>query len=129
MKRIFVFSLLSCTLLVACAPKKSQTVYRAPFGYPEVTEVSPDAGMVAPDGAPGTTAAVEPAPTPAPIPAPSPTPPPLKREAKYGIPEPGRPGFVRSPYNPSAGLLDVRGNPPGTEMKDYFTPGKTFLVP
>ena len=129
MKRIFVFSLLSCTLLAGCAPQKSQTVYRAPFGYPEVTEVPPDTGMVPPEVAPDTTAAVQPAPTPAPTPAPSPTPLPRKREAVYGIPEPGKPGFMRSPYNPSAGLLDHRGLAPGTEVKDYYTPGKILLVP
>ena len=127
MKRILVFSLLSSTFLVACAPQKSQTVYRAPYGYPEVTEVAPEPGTVSPDAVPG--AGIEPAPTPAPTPAASPTPLPKMRQALYGIPEPGKPGFVRSPYNPSAGLLDVRGNPPGTEMKDYYTPGKTFLVP
>ena len=127
MKRILVFSLLSCTLVVGCAPKKSQTIYRAPYGYPDVTEVAPE-GTVPPDVTPGMTA-VEPAPTPTPTPAPSATPLPRKREAVYGIPEPGKPGFMRSPYNPSAGLLDHRGLAPGTEVKDYYTPGKILLVP
>jgi hypothetical protein len=40
----------------------------------------------------------------------------------------GKPGFVTSPYSPASGYIDVRGFPPGTEVKDPYT-GKTFLVP
>ena len=132
MKRIFVFSLLSCTLLVACAPQKRQPAYVAPFGYPSETLVAPAPDSVPPaDGAPG--AAVEIAPTapahPSIAPAPSPTPLPRQRTAAYGIPEQGRPGFMRSPNNPSAGLIDYRGMPPGTEVKDPYSTGKTILVP
>jgi hypothetical protein len=45
-----------------------------------------------------------------------------------GIPIVGKPGFVKSPYAPSAGLIDVRGFPAGTEVKDPFT-NKVLLVP
>jgi hypothetical protein len=39
-----------------------------------------------------------------------------------------RPGFVRSPHAPEAGLIDIRGYPPGTEVQDPYS-GKPFLVP
>ena len=46
----------------------------------------------------------------------------------YAKPVPGKPGFVTSPYAPYQGYIDVRGFPPGTEVKDPYS-GKTFLVP
>ncbi len=46
----------------------------------------------------------------------------------YGQPVPGKPGFVVSPYSPASGYVDVRGFPPGTEVKDPYTQ-KVFLVP
>ena len=45
----------------------------------------------------------------------------------YGIPVPGRPGLVWSPYTRDK-YVDVEGFPPGTEVTDPYT-GKTFLVP
>jgi hypothetical protein len=52
----------------------------------------------------------------------------LKRDIPYGIPVPGKTGFVTSPYSPKAGYVDVRGFPSGTEVKDPYS-GKIFLTP
>lgn len=51
-----------------------------------------------------------------------------------GIPVPGKPGYVRSPYSPNSGVVEVRdfatGRPyaRGTEVKCPFT-GRVFQVP
>jgi hypothetical protein len=51
-----------------------------------------------------------------------------RRDIPYAIPVPNKPGFVTSPYAPKQGLVDVRGFPSGTEVKDPYT-GKIFLTP
>jgi hypothetical protein len=60
-------------------------------------------------------------------PAPTTTSAPTKSDPPYGVPVPGKPGFVTSPFSPDK-LTDVRGYAPGTEVKDPYT-GKIFLVP
>ena len=133
MNRLLVLSLLSSFVLAACANNpRPQSTSTGRFGYQGDTRVeqepqaqptpAPDAQYLAPTP--------EPTPTPVPSPAqPTPTPIPLKRESIYGIPVPGKPGLVTSPHVPNSGLIDVRGYPPGTEVKDPYTQGKTFLVP
>ena len=63
-----------------------------------------------------------------PTPTPTPTNTSPAREMAYGTPVPGKPGFVTSPHSPYAGYVDVRGFPPGTEVKCPYS-GKIFLVP
>ncbi|HVE17075.1 MAG TPA: hypothetical protein VNB29_10090, partial [Chthoniobacterales bacterium] len=85
---------------------------------------------------PTPTAGITPTPSPSPSPSPTPvgaTPTPTPSptgttgEIPYGIPVPGKPGFVTSPFNP-VGYVDVRGFPPNTEVKDPYS-GKIFRVP
>ncbi|MFL6514824.1 MAG: hypothetical protein ACJ8M1_07360 [Chthoniobacterales bacterium] len=53
---------------------------------------------------------------------------PHSSDAPYGVPVPGKQGFVTSPFAPNSGYVDVRGFPPGTQVKDPYS-GKTFLTP
>jgi hypothetical protein len=94
------------------------TVYRQ-----ETFETTGEVGAPPETGAVETTVAPDAAP-----PAPTPAPQPIKKDYPYGTPVPGKPGFVTSPHAPYSGYVDVRGFPPGTEVKDPYT-GKVFLVP
>ncbi len=60
-------------------------------------------------------------------PMPTPVPVPVMQDYPTAAPVDGKPGFVKSPFG-GAGIVDVRGYPPGTEVKDPYT-GKVFLVP
>ena len=68
------------------------------------------------------------APEPKPGTKPVPDGPVAKEKPAYAKPVPGKPGYVTNPYDDSKGMIDVRGYPPGTEVKDPAT-GKNFLVP
>lgn len=49
-------------------------------------------------------------------------------ELPYGVPVPGKKGFIYSPYDKSAGFVDVQGIAPGTKVRCPYT-GKIFRVP
>ncbi len=51
-----------------------------------------------------------------------------KANLPYGMPVPGKPGLVTSPFAPDAGYVQVLGFPPGTPVEDPYT-GKIFLTP
>ncbi|MBA2431063.1 MAG: hypothetical protein H0V56_02980 [Chthoniobacterales bacterium] len=77
----------------------------------------------------------EPIHTPTPPPAPeirlarpAPGDPTGRRDPPYGVPVPGRPGFVHSPFAPRQRLVDVRAFPSGTPVVDPYT-GRVFLTP
>jgi hypothetical protein len=109
-------------------PNRQQAQYPAqPQPFPQDVAPSTPPGPwapapAAPDAAPpqDVSAAPAPAPTAASTQA-------AKGDYPYGVPVPGKPGFVRSPYSPDK-MTDVRGYAPGTEVKDPYTQ-KIFLVP
>jgi hypothetical protein len=94
-------------------------------------EEKPQAEQSDQTASPAVTAAASPG-------APTPAPPPVRiasgvaestgRDIPYGMPVPGKEGFVTSPWAPNQGYVDVRGFPSGTEVKDPYT-GKVFRTP
>lgn len=57
---------------------------------------------------------------------PEPTP---RKNPEYGIKIDKQPGYMKSPYDAQGRKIDISGLPPGTEVEDPFTPGRTLLVP
>src|SRR5690349_19125734 len=125
------FALLAAFFLASCAeepppPPVHHRTARYPANAP--TEYPPQQQPFNPNGP-----AQPPSTTPPPEVAASPPPPaaPSTKVAKgdypYGIPVPGKPHLVESPYSPGK-YIDVEGFPPGTEVKDPYT-DKIFLVP
>lgn len=118
-------------MMAACAPQADVGDRADRNRYPVAGDGSADAA---------------PTPTPAPaetfeddaqfveFPTPTPTPTPATaagtdRDLPYGTPVPGMRGYVTSPYDPTAGYVDIRGFVPGQVVPCPFVPGKFFLAP
>jgi hypothetical protein len=128
----------SIVLLSGCETETRQSTHHLlghPVGNPKVMP-SPTPAIGVPNASPTpSTGQVGATPSPTPkeaAPTPSPTPATTSSgesgNIPYGIPVPGKPGFVTSPFSPGAGYIDVRGFPPNSEAKDPYT-GKIFRVP
>ncbi len=129
MKFSLSLALFAAFLLVSCSEEPPPpTTRHGPAKYPatETAEYPPPQQPFNPNGPvqPSSTPPVETAPSPPPAAAPTKV---AKGDYPYGIPVPGKPHLVESPYSPGK-YIDVEGFPPGTEVKDPYT-DKIFLVP
>jgi len=129
MKFSLPLALVVAFFLASCAEEPPPPpVHHRPAGYSSTqapAEYPPQQQPFNPNGP------VQPS-TPPPQVAVSPPPPAAptkvaKGDYPYGIPVPGKPHLVESPYSPGK-YIDVEGFPPGTEVKDPYT-DKIFLVP
>ncbi len=125
MKRFFVPAVLATAagLLVACNDQPQKPRPR-PAPYPQPTHIVEEEPGDHPVRSHEETEPTQPVDH---SPAVEATPNVRSGNPEYGKKVPGKDGFVTSPYS-SAGYVDVRGFPPGTEVKDPYT-GKIFLVP
>jgi len=130
MKRFFVPAAFALTtaLLAACVdePPRKSTKKSGFHPPPPPTETAPPTD-VPPEQQPPPTSNTPPTTENKPPPA-VPDQQVKVGEIPYAKPVPGKPGFVLSPYDQYKGYIDVRGFPPGTEVKDPYS-GKSFLVP
>jgi hypothetical protein len=133
---------MSALVLASCetmGPKKNDTAQQAPPG-PNRYLQDDSAGPRPADNAtadkpqnPGDETPPTPPPpktetTPAITGSTTPPSPPPTNQYPYGKPVPGKKGFVTSPYDDKAGMIDVRDYAPGTKVRDPYT-NKIFLVP
>jgi len=130
MKFSFSLALLACFFLASCSEEPPPPTARhraARYPSTQTGEYPPQQQPFNPNGPvqptstpPAETVASSPPPTAAPTKV-------AKGDYPYGIPVPGKPHLVESPYSPGK-YIDVEGFPPGTEVKDPYT-DKIFLVP
>jgi hypothetical protein len=127
MKSSLSLALLAAFVLTSCTDQEPpQRVRHRVARYPaEGREEYPATQQpFNPNAPPENTVREETAPTPAPTAGPTKV---AKGDFPYGIPVPGKPHLVESPFSPGK-YIDVEGFAPGTEVKDPYT-GKIFLVP
>jgi len=118
------FFISSCSEEPPPRPARHRVASYPPTGtaeYPPSQQPFNPNGPVQPQAAPREESAASPVPTAAP---PTKV---AKGDYPYGIPVPGKPHLVESPFSPGK-YVDVEGFPPGTEVKDPYT-DKIFLVP
>ncbi len=122
-------------LLSACAGPTKQTTSQNRFGSGATrtpSSAEQDAQFVgeppSPSPSPGTQESQISTGAPSPAPSVTTTSTTSAQELPYATPVPGKPGLVTSPFAPYAGYVDVRGYPPGQEVKCPYT-GKLFRVP
>jgi hypothetical protein len=142
---LIILSLGTLVMFTACGTDDDKPKPHNKFGYQTGSDNEPETGNTTGPN-PATTTPDTGADTSGPI-APPPPPPPADTGGNppgpatsgtsvggghggypYAQPVSGKPGFVTSPYAPYSGYVDVRGFPPGTEVKDPYTQ-KVFLVP
>jgi hypothetical protein len=131
MKFSFPLALLAAFFFASCAeeppPPTTQHHRASTYASTQTQEYPPPQQPFNPNGP---AQPVAPSPPQAPASTPPPAAPPTKvakGDYPYGIPVPGKPHLVESPYSPGK-YIDVEGFPPGTEVKDPYT-DKIFLVP